>query len=763
MPDSVEEVRQRLIDALTTSGDLSVGRIDQVLALSADLARADPDHVRFETDAGLIGRLGAELVARHETAMAELVKNAYDADATQIHIYLEEKNGQVARLKLVDNGHGMTREQLVGGFMRLATADKVNEPVSPKYRRARAGRKGIGRFAVQRLGEHLEIRTVAEGGSTELRISIDWREFSGGRDLVQIASKIEEVPKTISKGTVLTISRVSDPWSEKQVQTVFRHVVSLLQPFPLRRVQGKADSDPGFQAYWYRNKDEFLSKEASLTTEFFKHAYADVRVEIDKEGQAVWAVKCSRHNLDVRSRFSLVRDNPAAKCSLVSDISLHARYFILESKYFPKNYFSTARDILQREGGIRLYRNGYRVLPYGKLGDDWLNLDLISSQRSRVLAPTRNRNFCGFVELTDPDGKLFEETSSREGLIENRAFEELRLVLTTGILNAVKRLDAARSSSETKRKRKAPNSAKQQVQELEQLLRKLVVHARAGSQEASSAPDVEELIKQVEAAIGTVAEAAAEQERLVDENELLRILATMGITVAEFTHEFQAHAQMMSVHVKRLAAEVDANTGLGRTAQDLRSAFSQMETYTSYFGSMITENARRDVGVIDLYEVADEFRRMVAPMCQRTGTTLELEEPEDFDILTVPMHRSEWSSVMLNFLTNSIKAIRRANSGGRILLQVGRSGSTVWLDFSDNGDGIEPEHWGQVFNAFFSTTSASATEARHGLNHEGTGLGLKIVRDIAEGVGGTAKVVQPPNGYSTRLRVSVPAAKEEDQ
>jgi len=124
----------------------------QILELSTEIARHDRDFVRFTVDAGHINRLGRELVARQETAVSELVKNAYDADAATVKLSFEDTIQLGGRLTISDNGNGMDRQQLIDGFMRLSSTDKVSNPISPIYKRKRAGRKGIGRFAAQRLG-----------------------------------------------------------------------------------------------------------------------------------------------------------------------------------------------------------------------------------------------------------------------------------------------------------------------------------------------------------------------------------------------------------------------------------------------------------------------------------------------------------------------------------------------------------------------------------------------------------------------------------
>jgi hypothetical protein len=110
-----------------------------IVEVAAEIAKREPGVVRFTTDAAMVRRLGRELVAKQETALAELVKNAYDADATTCSVTISDAGD--GSMEIVDNGSGMSRADVENGFMRLASDDKVRNPVSPKFRRARAGKK----------------------------------------------------------------------------------------------------------------------------------------------------------------------------------------------------------------------------------------------------------------------------------------------------------------------------------------------------------------------------------------------------------------------------------------------------------------------------------------------------------------------------------------------------------------------------------------------------------------------------------------------
>jgi hypothetical protein len=112
------------------------------------------EELYFTADAALIDRLGRELVGKQETALIELVKNSYDADATIVTITLQGDH-----LTIPDKGNGMSRQELIDGYLGLASDLKIRKPTSDRFQRRLAGRKGTGRFAAQRLGTYLVLRT----------------------------------------------------------------------------------------------------------------------------------------------------------------------------------------------------------------------------------------------------------------------------------------------------------------------------------------------------------------------------------------------------------------------------------------------------------------------------------------------------------------------------------------------------------------------------------------------------------------------------
>jgi hypothetical protein len=483
----------------------------------------------FSVDASHISRLGMELVAKQETAVAELVKNGYDADATNVDLIFSTASNSTS-LEIYDNGSGMSIEQLEAGFMRLSTPNKVINPRSDLFFRQKAGRKGIGRFAAQRLGSRLVLETTTLAARTGLRLDIDWDEFSANRNLSSVPSKITRIKKPFEHGTRLTILNLRDSWSDAQIERSHRHIAELIQPFPLAATTATG-SDPGFKASFARERNGDIEIIADDWSVFFKHALAEIDGQVDDKGTATWTIKSRQYNLDNGpTKIGADKDNPMPYPHL-RNVRFKAYYYI--DKETQHSFRSKVADKLQSSGGIRLYRNGFRVLPYGERFDDWLKLNASNLLR-KVLPPHSNRNFLGFVEISDVDGANFEETSSREGLLENDSFVELKdfvsAVLKTAILPIAAARDRKLTTTDTRQKQRSP---KGQAEEILSRLNNLQKNASDDPDYALALAQVVDTVRSSVVEIGNTGQA------LLEELGMMRVLASLGLTIGEFTHEIR--------------------------------------------------------------------------------------------------------------------------------------------------------------------------------------------------------------------------------
>ncbi|WP_087500113.1 sensor histidine kinase [Pseudomonas sp. SID14000] len=755
-----------LKNILKSELDLDSVDFSKILMLANELAKTDTDNVRFSIDASHISRLGRELVSKQETAVAELIKNAYDADATYIKITFIDSNSIGGSLIIEDNGCGMNREQLINGFMRISTKDKSINPLSSKFKRQRAGRKGIGRFSAQRLGSHLQILTKREDEKHGFSLEIDWARFENG-DLTHISNKLT-LQDSIPTGTHLIISGLKDSWSLAQIQRTYRYISELIQPFSLPFAPEKAAGDPGFKVEFFQRIHGEEKIVADEQKSILDHAYAVFSGYISSNGTPYYSIKSTRFGIAENDliltpdpKVRTVYDNNVSDYSNLVGVSFRAYYFI--DDLLPTGSRGAVRNVLKNHGGIKVYRNGFRVLPYGEPKDDWLGLQRSSALR-QLLPPHHNSNFLGFVQLNDVDGINFEETASREGLIENLAFFQLQDFLYKALMKGVIAIAHARSrkvfSTDTyiQVKEKEKPTATALVEEIKELIEDLSYHA-----ESTDIPLNESSWKnQASSKISSISEKAEQlgnvSESLLKEIGMLRVLASLGLTIGEFTHETRHVLTALSAGVLELADGRPTE----ETLRNLKSNISSLQAYMRYFDKAVTQNSQRTLEVHEVRDLLSDFERIVHSPLQRQNVELAITV-KGYDLFVKPSHRSEWASIFFNLFTNSLKAINRARTSGKIQINAGEiDSSTLYIEFSDNGDGIQPDHKDKVFDAFFTTSTAADALADEETQVTGSGLGLKIIRDIIEDAGGEVYIHQPPTGFSTCVRIEYPRATDEE-
>ncbi|WP_185226451.1 ATP-binding protein [Chryseobacterium indologenes] len=739
-----------------------------IISISNQIAKLDENEVRFSVDAGIINRLGKELVGKQETAVSELIKNAYDADATIVDLIFENAWNKGGILIIEDNGHGMNREQLVNGFMRLSSSDKIHNPVSEKYKRQKAGKKGIGRFATQRLGSKLTIITQTRQSKDALKVIVNWDDFATDKDLMAVSNSIGLIPKTKENGTILIIEGLREGWSDAMIKRVYRYTSELLQPFPLskKKEEEKENSiDEGFKSNYYRNDNGNLVAIVDEEKAIFQHALAEIEGYVLNDGQGCWALKSDKLNFPQEvypiGNSDKDKEDTNTPFNLIKGLHFKAYYYVFESSLFAPGTMTFIRNLLFEKGGIRLYRNGFRVLPYGEPFDDWLGLDK-SNNRNIILAQHTNRNFFGFVELEDSNN-IFEETSSREGLIENEYLQELISFVYRSLTSAVMKVQALRgrkvTASQKGYKKEKDNPSEKVDTAIEQIedLFKGAETSNENTQEILTDKSTQTTAYQI---ISELKQAREEEKvknkELIDENNMLRILAGLGLVIGEFVHEVQRFLPGFDADISFLKNAVKDYKDVYERTELLEINVKSFSAYTSYFDKTISRNVHRELEPIELRDVVRSFETVISNDLRRASIEMLPTKFEGYDLFTVPMHPSEWASILFNLYTNSKKAIKRAKSNGQIFIRCGKDDKITFLEFSDNGDGISKENEEDIFNAFYTTSTASNHTSDDATALTGTGLGLKIVKDIIEFYNGEIYVSTPIDGFSTTIRIEIP-------
>jgi len=730
----------------------------RILELSSKLASFDNENVRFTIDAGVISRLGMELVARHETALSELIKNSYDADASLVNIYFEDTEDIGGRLIIEDNGIGMDRDKIVDGFMRISSSDKIHNPISPKYERVRAGKKGIGRFATQRLGNYLTIISQTKASSVAYKLVVDWSQYLIDKEVILISNKIQEIKKEREEGCTIIIDDLRDKWTDTMMKKAYRYLSDLLQPFPLSDIKTSNDIDPGFKTNIYKKIGTKYVAVVDENEVFYKHATAEIEGYVDHEGYGYYTVQSKRVDLaeDIKFLGKNKEDTPYLR---LRNIHIKAYYYLYDSSLIPKQIETIIKETAREYGGIRLYRNGFRVLPYGERENDWLNLDR-SVRRRSLLPPHGNINFFGFVELFDDNPLDFEELSSREGLLETTAFQELRDFGYRILTDAIRMIAAVRGKKQTAGQKNWEKKPREVIEEIANEIARTTIEKNEN--DIKSDFDNQQYLDFANRLKEANAEQAKIENSLLEEINLLRVLGSLGLIIGEFIHEIKHYPNSLWLDVDFLMGLLSEEKEAQLTGKRLKENIEALTTYTSYFDRTISQNVNRELKPLEIRDIIGSFVTVIRPDLERNGFDFIKPEILGYDLFTCPMHPSEWASILFNLYSNSKKAIKRANSKGKIFIKAGSENNIIFLEFSDNGDGIRTENKTRIFDAFFTTSPPSGSLSTEYEQLTGTGLGLKIVKDIVIGYGGDIFVQSPFFGYSTTIRIELPKFEHED-
>jgi signal transduction histidine kinase len=712
---------------------------------------AESGEFQFEVDAGLLVQLGEQLVARRSVALAELIKNAYDADATKVTVLLENVTCPGGTIIVEDNGTGMTFEQVRDYWMRIATNSKVRNPISPIYGRPRTGAKGIGRFAARRLANKLALHSVAmrnDGIKERILVEFDWKKnFKVGQTLTEIPITYERliVADDTPTGVMLYLEDARDVWTERDIVDFQKDLFTLTNPFPqeaerLTKTEDKYKTDPGFS--FDLEVPEYPEHAGELGERFLAAALIELTGYVGEEGSA-------HYHLAIRKPEDQLNFKPADEQFDGLDVRFRIHYFVYSPDFFAEVPFGVrdAQKMGREQGGVRVYLDGFRVFPYGDPGDDWLQLDEVRSARTRrlldpteelrkmesdvsgrpwLLTPGNNQVF-GAVAISRLKHSGIEVNVSRERLVENEAFDQLRRFVQLGIYWMT--LQYARVTSEERERRRVSRAYPQTVQEI-------IVQAQDTVRASEDIPD--ESQREILQVLDYAKERAhAEKEELISELSLIRVLSSTGTMAAMLDHQLRAVIEgIRAIHTDLVEFRPKVSFYFYREfdqilaqIQDWREMVTRQVTQ---LGFLLGKKARKRRRRLPLREAVDNVTKPLSLYRRDFGIGFENLVPPN--LKTPPIFEAELHAVFLHIFTNALKAVRTSKVR-QIAVKAERESDGVHIFMLDTGGGIEPGRREDVFRPFVTFSSPDP------ILGVGTGLGLKIVRDILENYDGTARFV----------------------
>lgn len=696
--------------------------------------------------ARLLRTLGEELISNEVVAVIELVKNSYDADATRVLIRfvgpLEPGKGCI---EVIDNGHGMEITTVQTVWMEPATPSKRDRPRSEKYKRRHLGEKGIGRFASSRLAHELEVISRRENAAKEVYALFDWRQFENDSKYldeililweervpteIKPNGTIEALWKTekkqppankIGHGTILRMTGLKQRWEAKQFEDLRRALARLISPKATKEEDFEIELDlpPAFS--------EFSSKVEAPA--ILKHPHYLVRGSIGADG--TYKLKCEiradgveqefkgcfRRVKDSKGRFEvraiendeIPKDTEEITCG---PLEVELRVWDRDDlgNVIQKTH-SSVQDIrrdLDAVAGINVYRDGFRVLPYGEPLDDSFRLD-----RRRVQNPTMrlsNNQIYGTVGISADGNANLHDQSNREGMQQNLAFEDFREIMWL----VLSKLEEMRYVS--KRPKKGDDTSGKPVgglfsgitlKPLSDYIAKQIPQDKAAK----------ELVAKTEEAIGgqlkEIQMVLARYQRLATLGQLIdHVLHEGRQPIASINNESQSgitDTEQAEQSSQGLAARLHGRfTTIRKQGDVLATAFRRMEPFGGRKrgkpSQLYLEEIIRDAFGVFTTEIE---RLCVKTTMPRTQTLVRVDP-------------AEMQEVIINLLQNSLYWLEQVDESKRhIAVTVERKAPEhVDILFSDSGPGVSQQNRETIFEPYFSTKP------------EGVGLGLSIIGEI---------------------------------
>lgn len=733
----------------------------------------DSDSIAFQTEGRLLQELGLRLVSSPEVALVELIKNAYDADSPLCAVTLQDDESTIV---IEDKGHGMTLDDFKTKWMRIATASKVSQELSPGFRRRLTGAKGIGRFAVRYLGDHLTLTSVAwdprHGCQTQLTAEFDWPALDKARDISQlrVPYTLEQAPSDAEHGTKLTIRNLRSSGSFTRSKGLRNNVLRIVSPIQGldsgRFASAAADDgkDPGFRIVL--PGDVGSVDDVNLASYVLDNYWG--RVTISLTGS----------NLKFSAWLPGIQKPKTLSLRVTTHIS---KGFFADIRYFPrragvfrgKNIDGKLAWAWVRDNcGVKIIDHGFHVSPYGFEDNDWLCIDIDRAHSMREWRTDIAKKHFPLTQAEKADpaanpvlnlpyswqliGGVFVETRrnlggedetdlvpamDRAGLLENKAFEELYHFVRAG-------LEFLAHEDKAELDRKAELEAKEVARTAREEIRGAIKYIEQSP--SLTAGDKSRIVKQYRYLYERIEEQEAYSE------QARRSLSTMGLlgVVAGFmTHESKAVVHELEQALEQVRGLVRKEPSLAKNAEVLSQRLGAFRNYLEYV-RLFVQNVRSPVR--ERLSAAGQVRHVLnrfKAFADARGIEVVNEVASDIKTPEVPV--TAYSGILLNLYTNALKAVIAATTGDqkpRIAFRAWNEGKKHVVEILDNGVGIPPELRKRIWEPLYTTTSDVGNPLGSGM-----GLGLTLVKQVVADLGGSVSLVADvPPGYNTCFRVSLP-------
>lgn len=706
-------------------------------------------NLKFNFDISSYRLLGRELITDRITALFEIVKNSYDANAENVSVEFYDVNARkdISKIIISDDGIGMSYSDLENKWMVIGTMSKRDIRISaPPYNRKLVGKKGVGRFAVDKLGSRVILKTTVKGSKILHCLKTDWGEYEElenhqlqlkfDDDSFQYFTDIEndyweEEVLSTDHGTQIEIYNVTDPWSEIDVKKATSELSKLISPIQTFEYP--------FNIYISSNEyDDFKRKLVENNSIGFASLDTEINFNLENETQEMLYFNEGTGNLDIVNVPISNTDNGG-----MGPIKIRLFYFNQNDKRrFKKSYTGAIID------GVKIYRDGLITTPFAEHAierdkeRDILGID--KRRYSGFFDKVSSRDLLGFVEISDSLNPMIIEATNRQNFVDNDEYRELRNFIVSQIEELEKKL-SAQKKGEREQTKSHLKVAHNDLRETSTIIKaiKNIATPEVKSELGKVERNVREIEIQIKRGINEFNELEKEQ---IKQRNLFLSLMSLQEYAAEISHvvrtaianiadsakffnayfpnpkyseQYLLHASHIELEMNKLALAIDfmlsyAKSNLGFKEIDLGATLGDLFNKT-YRDRFIKANINYTI------EMRDSF---------------------------VFTHNVKFfEDIFENLISNSMKALKGIKESKHIKCSGSMNGDMYEILFSDNGPGIPEKLRKKVFNIYFTTTEEEG----------GAGMGLYIVQTRIKAMKGTVDIIDSefkPNG--TTLKICLP-------
>ena len=702
----------------------------------------DKGTLRWKFDVSAFRLIGRDLITDRITALFELVKNCYDANATEVTIRFKNISGGNSEtdgiIEISDNGIGMSYEDVRDKWMVIGTSSKRRSPISPApYNRRCVGEKGIGRFAVDKLGDNLTISTKKEGATDWLNVMVDWSKYqeasenNAGQLLFTDIDNFYSYSRAVDaqvQGTSLIIKGLHDKWEKKDIIRLLREsarivspYVQLQYPFRVHVIAPEFDLDA-----W---DDEFVVKASDLAT-------LTGIINFDTEHGVQESLSFNSNT----GKLEVVRTN------LKSFGGVSMRLYFFDS---------SAREAFRRKfknekiDGVKIYRDGIITTPFAEREEesdkkrDILGID--KRLYASLFDKTSTREIIGIVNITKEGNPKIIDATNRQDFTDTPEYQELK----DFIILQIEAFDAYKVYMRSHKVTPATSKMIDAGETISQLAKAL--DSSIGSATPDVAKQLEPLRQYIAASAKTIDSAIQEQKDVESE-----------------------HARHESMYMRIMSRREDAinvthavKTSMGkiqRQADFFKNRYpnAQLEEYFTLYARQISSEMKNldratdelfDYSKVNIPPIDINVKELVTYLLDSYDVEFKAKgivlETDIEDNLIINSNEIFFYDIIQNITDNAIKAME---SSRRKIYRctVKAHDDRLVMNFSDTGCGIPVEKREWVFGLYNTTTAEQG----------GGGIGLYAVRLRVKAMNGIVSVIDSefaPEG--TTVHIELPFKK----